>query len=458
MHRIRTVIAVFIASYTLCPLGALAEKPAPDLKAGRATYATSCARCHGVAGQGDGLDAQRLYPKPRNLTLGVYKFRSTASGSPPTDDDIFRTLTHGLPGTRMPSWGQLDEATRWQLVYYVKSLAPSLQEQPPQPVAIAPDPGPKHADLAKGQQLYKDLGCVQCHGPAGRGNGPSSATLTDDWEQPIQAADVTQGWNYRSGNEPRDIALRLLTGIDGTPMPSYVDAIPGEDAWHLAYYVRSLQPEPRWLDHVQVARVPALPSSWNDAQWAAASRTDVRLGGTVYADGAVAPTRVNALSVQAFHDGATLALRLTWHDRTDSRAQIPDAIAVALRPESVRGDVISLQAWPSPEAPALDTLVWSAAATAAAEQVGFDFAATGLPAVPNAAQAGAAARPSEAHYEDGAWIVVVRRALSPADLPGAVALTPERPVAVAFACWDGGNLELGRKRSVSYWINLQLQP
>src|SRR3989338_3616262 len=152
---------------------AAAERPAADPVAGQAAYTQSCARCHGILGKGDGLDAKRFYPRPRDLTMGVYKFRSTASGTPPTDEDLFRAITNGLPGSNMPDWPHLGEATRWQLVEYLKSLSDVFANTAPEPVAVVEDPGPAHADPAKGNALYTQLGCASCHGAHGRANGPS---------------------------------------------------------------------------------------------------------------------------------------------------------------------------------------------------------------------------------------------------------------------------------------------
>src|SRR4051812_9412553 len=61
-------------------------------------YQARCAVCHGVAGQGDGPAAALLTPAPRDFTTGVYKFRSTPSGTLPTEADVLRTITRGLPG------------------------------------------------------------------------------------------------------------------------------------------------------------------------------------------------------------------------------------------------------------------------------------------------------------------------------------------------------------------------
>ncbi len=353
-------VGLWASSWAVC---AAAEKPAPDLSVGKAAYAQHCARCHGVAGQGDGSYGKRLYPKPRDLTSGIFKFRSTASGTPPTDADLFDLLAHGLTAGNMPDWAHLDEAVRWQLVAYLKSLAPAAFAEPaPEPVDIGTDPGPKHVNLAKGKQVYEQLGCAACHGASGRANGTSAAGLVDDWNRVIRPTDLTQGWNYRGGSDPRAITMRVLTGISGAPMPSYAEAVKPEEAWQLAYYVRSLQQEPRWTLMTRVAQAAAVPSSLDDPQWAQAPRADLRLRPVANAQGEViAPLTVTMVSVWAVADAQRLAVRLQWHDPSEERGGPTDAMAVALRPAGVLGDRVSLQYWPLRDSPPLDVCVWSAA-------------------------------------------------------------------------------------------------
>src|SRR3989338_3176558 len=283
---------------------AAAERPAADPAGREAGDTPSCARCHGILGKGDGLDAKRFYPRPRDLTMGVYKFRSTASGTTPTDEDLFQAITHGLPGSHMPDWQHLDEATRWHLVDYLKSLSPVFEHTPSAPVTLGPDPGPRH-DLARGKALYAQLGCAACHGASGRANGTSAAGLVDDWGMPIRPANLALGWNYRGGPTPRDIAMRLTAGIDGAGMPSYAEAISPEDAWQLAYYVASLQEPPQWRQILHALRVTGeLPSSGDAARWGAAGRADVPVSNVVTPDGEWArPPTVRMVSLQAAHNG-----------------------------------------------------------------------------------------------------------------------------------------------------------
>lgn len=413
-------------------------------------YERYCARCHGATGKGDGLDAQRFYPRPRDLTMGVYKFRSTASGTPPTDEDLFRTITEGLPGSNMPDWQHLDENTRWQLVEYLKSLSPAFQQTKPMPIALSNDPGSSGADPAKGKAVYEKLGCTACHGPSGRANGTSAAGLVDDWGMPIRPADLTQGWAYRGGHAPRDILMRLLAGIDGAGMPSYAEAISPEDGWQLAHYVASLQEPPRWNMIIRATPVEgALPGTLDDPRWEAAERTEARLRNIVTPNGEWAqPPTVRAVSFQVVYNEEAVALRLAWDDPTQDAARAsPDRLALVLKPPQTQGDVVSLQAWPYTGAPPLDLCVWSADSNQASEAVASVF--DGVIEEPNPQ----AFLKSVSRYADGRWQLLLQRARQPAVPAGASVISPERFASMAFAVWDGGN---PGARAVSPWVEVVL--
>ena len=59
----------------------------PNLPLGARVFAQRCAVCHGPDGRGNGPAAPSLIPRPRDFTLGLFKFKSTPHGQPPTDDD-----------------------------------------------------------------------------------------------------------------------------------------------------------------------------------------------------------------------------------------------------------------------------------------------------------------------------------------------------------------------------------
>ena len=59
-------------------------------------YRRYCVGCHGEIGNGEGENAQWLDPKPRNFTLGIFKCRSTPTGTLPTDTDLYDTIGRGV--------------------------------------------------------------------------------------------------------------------------------------------------------------------------------------------------------------------------------------------------------------------------------------------------------------------------------------------------------------------------
>src|SRR3546814_17549809 len=58
--------------------------------------------------------------RPRDFTLGLFKFRLTPSSSMPTDGDLLRTITRGVRGTAMPPWHMLEEKDRLAVIQYIK--------------------------------------------------------------------------------------------------------------------------------------------------------------------------------------------------------------------------------------------------------------------------------------------------------------------------------------------------
>ena len=209
----------------LCVLMLAHAQNAPEAsEKGKEVYENSCAHCHGVEGRGDGSAAENLLPKPRDFTRGLYKIRSTESGQLPTDQDLFDIITEGMPGSSMPPWDTaLSANDRWEVVAYIKTFYDGFKESETPPRVISLEDKIPYAEesVETGKGLYVDLGCVECHGNVGRGDGTSAPTLTDEWGFQTWPANLAQGWNYRGGADTEDIFKRFIGGIAGSPMPAF---------------------------------------------------------------------------------------------------------------------------------------------------------------------------------------------------------------------------------------------
>jgi cytochrome c oxidase cbb3-type subunit 2 len=212
---------------------------AQQVARGKLVYERRCTGCHGAKGDGNGPAATFLDPRPRNFTLGSFKFRTTPSGSLPTDGDLYRTLTRGVRWTAMPTWHELPEKDRIAVIAYIKTFSPRWKDEKPEPpILIVDPPKPTPELLARGQQLYTQAKCFQCHGDSGKGDGPSAGELRDDLKFPIRPADFTKG-QFKGGGEVSDIYRTMTTGMDGTPMPSFADSMKDDERWAISYYVLS---------------------------------------------------------------------------------------------------------------------------------------------------------------------------------------------------------------------------
>ncbi len=316
-------LAAFVA--LACSLGALRLlpgeataqlKPAKgDVARGKAVYEKKCAVCHGVDGKGNGPAEFVLFPKPRDFTRGIFKIRSTTTL--PTDNDLLRTITQGIPGTSMPSWGTLPETDRWDLVAFVESLSPRFtEEKAGSEVQIPKPPPPSQALLALGKDYYKEAGCFDCHGTTGRGDGPAAGTLKDEWSYPIVPYDFTIPGRMKGGSKLQDIYRTLTAGIGGTPMPSYADSLGERERWALGYYVLSLAGKPAPAPVAQemttiLSRFVTglLPTDPTAALWQQAKALAIQTR-TLW----LRPNETGPIRVASFHNGKEIGFFLEWDD------------------------------------------------------------------------------------------------------------------------------------------------
>jgi mono/diheme cytochrome c family protein len=456
-----------------------------DTSAGKAVYTKWCAGCHGDNGAGDGPGAKHMIPPPRDFTGAIYQIRSTPSGQLPTDADLMRSIDEGLGGTAMPGWkSRLSDRQRRDVLAYIKTFSTFFADttQRPQPINFGSAPGGgSGADALKvGRQFYDSIGCRKCHGDQGRGDGPSAPTLKDDAGHPMFAANLHENWRFNGGGTVEDIYHRLRTGLDGTPMPSFSDLLEQkflseEQLWRLAQYVRSLSPKdaPVVRDVIHAALVKALPHAPDDsAAWNAVDEYWFPLVGQVIHKERWFDPAVTSVRVRAVHTADSIAVRVTWDDRSESPdtawmahigrvfsaletdstreqpALWPDQLAVQFPVSIPTGMERPYFLMGSASAPVYQ---WRWASTARSSAVAglargvarFDSIAGG-------------AIPTQAVYDHGQWRVVFTRALASPDTATQLPFLSGRAIPVAFFAWDGSNGEHGTRMAVSTWYFLAL--
>ena len=245
MHTLLLRFVAFIGVIFLVQGSDLLSAENPSL--GKSIYEAKCVECHGKEGRGNGPAAAVLNPRPRDLTSGKFKFRSTESGSIPTDEDLLNTIQTGLHGTSMPDWKPFIGADSLKaLLAYVKTFSPRFQSETPKVVKLGAPGLSSPASIAAGAKVYAKLECASCHGTDGKGKDAIATEFFDDWGFAIDASNLTEPWTFRGGPTAKDIFLRFRTGIDGSPMPSYIGSATEREMWDLANFVVSLGRKPVW--------------------------------------------------------------------------------------------------------------------------------------------------------------------------------------------------------------------
>jgi cytochrome c oxidase cbb3-type subunit I/II len=237
--------AIFV--FLLLNLSSLAQEShvgnlVGNAKKGKALYQRYCIFCHGPYGDGRGDSAPYLDPKPRDFTKATFKCRSTPSGSLPLDSDLYDTISRGIHASGMPSWKPLTRQERVDLVAYIKGFSPRFEEEKPvAAVVIPPEPPTSPDSVKRGAELFQSMNCWLCHGKEGRGNGPSASSLTDSKGNPITPFDLSSGTRFKCGDSDLGLFRDLTTGIDGTPMPSFTDAMKPDQIWDVVHYIHTLR-------------------------------------------------------------------------------------------------------------------------------------------------------------------------------------------------------------------------
>ncbi|HWA09754.1 MAG TPA: cytochrome c [Opitutaceae bacterium] len=226
---------------------------AAEYDEGKYVYDRNCILCHGPKGKGDGELVQNWPIRPRNFTQAVFKYRSTPYGKLPTNEDLQRTIRHGVSGTPMPVFSQLRDDEVAAVIEYLKTFSRDWRNPDnfaaPIPLPDTPrwfmDAAARTAHAAEGKKAFLAT-CLPCHGENADGNGPAAAALKDNFGQPIHPADLRQP--LRSGAEPLDTWRTIAVGINGTPMVGFNGALPAGTLWDLVAYIESIRlPQPKTL-------------------------------------------------------------------------------------------------------------------------------------------------------------------------------------------------------------------
>jgi len=221
--------------------------PGADLPANTPTgpriYAQRCAVCHGPDGRGNGPAAPSLIPRPRDFTLGQFKYKTTPVDRPPSEADLISTVRDGLHASAIPYFGDLlSEAELRDVVTFIRGLSRIPSGAKEVSLTVPPRVPDDKASRARGAQHYQSQGCATCHGADVRGG----ITLKDAKGYPVITRDLTAPWTFRGGSAPDQVWLRLTTGLAPGPMPSFAPTTTPRERWDLVSYVLSLARTPPW--------------------------------------------------------------------------------------------------------------------------------------------------------------------------------------------------------------------
>ncbi|MGI8407416.1 MAG: c-type cytochrome, partial [Actinomycetota bacterium] len=324
-------VAILIASSPAGPTGS-ARAQGPDVgteaqrESGKKLYLKFCSQCHGDSGDGEGYATPHLNPKPRNFTTGKYKIRTTPNGALPTHQDLVNIIRRGMPYTSMPAWPSLSDQEVSDLAYFLKTFSPefSKPETAVQSVPLPSAPKVTKESIELGKKLYEETGCMKCHGTLGRGDGPSAPTLVDDWGQPIRPADLAQSWTFRGGSSREDIFRSMSTGLNGTPMPGFLDdALKPEQRWAITDFIDSLSGggAPGYANLVVAKHVlDPIDMAKGAANFASAPAARFPIVGQIMEPGRSFHPPTTSATVQAIYDGESIALLVRWHDVSAEKA------------------------------------------------------------------------------------------------------------------------------------------
>lgn len=239
----------------------------------RRLFVLHCAACHGTEGDGNGLGACHLFPRPRDLRWEFSRLVSTENGVPTLDDTV-SVLRRGVPGTSMSAYDDLEEnelrllaeeshrlrreGLRERLVSVLELQGEEVMEDDveesvdlltsPGDAIVVPPMGPAApSSLARGREIYREVGCAKCHGEDGA--GVAGEVWHDERGFPVRARDLARE-SFKGGQDAASVYLRIAAGMPGSPHPSS-SGVSQERLAEVVQFCLSLSREPKkaFTDH-----------------------------------------------------------------------------------------------------------------------------------------------------------------------------------------------------------------
>ena len=475
--------------------------------AGKPLYLKYCSQCHGESGDGEGYATPHLFPKPRNFTTGKFKIRTTPNGALPTHQDLVNIIKRGMPYTSLPAWPNLSDADVSNIAYFLTTFSPDFSnpEYIPKPIELPSAPSASTESIALGKKLYEEAGCIKCHGTLGRGDGPSAVTLKDDWGQMIRPADLTQRWTFRGGPSREDIFRTMTTGLNGTPMPSFQEALPVDQRWAIIDYIVSLSgsESPGYTNVVIAKHVPEpIDLQKGAASFASAPAARFPIIGQIMEPGRSFHPPATNVTVQAIYDTESIAVLVRWHDMSPEKSgknlpslpvPLEEEEAPTAAPADSSNPFADAEVAPAPAGQAQDPFAEPDAATAKESEFSdavsvqfpsqaptgaqkpyfifgdaqnsvdlwfFDLAQPAPLQFTGKGSAGITAKDKTdvtgvATYDQGEWSAIFKRPLRP---ESGAPFSPGEFTPVAFSVWDGFSRERGNRRGLTLWYSLYVEP
>lgn len=231
---------------------------------GAKVYAANCIACHGGDGRGNG-------PLAANLQVPARDFTDQGWMSSQSDGVFFTSVLRGVPGTPMPSFaGRLSEKDIWAAVAFVRGFSPDVRlDRQPRSEPVAP------GEVALGEQVYA-ANCAGCHGADGHGNGPAAESFA------VPPRDLANR-DWLAGRTDEQLRGAVMTGIPGTPMPSFGTTLTSQEVEALLVQLRRMggsdyRPNPMvgWGEETFLAYCASCHGVDGNGQGIAASRLDPR--------------------------------------------------------------------------------------------------------------------------------------------------------------------------------------